>query len=133
MFGLRAELFSDGFVKTLADWCRAHGIQLTGHVDQEEVVNPVGLCGDLIKVFEHQSMPGLDQIFAYDRGSSMYKVVSSAAVELRTPHVMTECYGAIDLPVPNLYREAMDQFVKGVNLMVPHAVWYRTKPITVST
>ena len=36
---------------------------------------------------------------------------------------------AMDLPVPNLYREAMDQFVKGVNLMVPHAVWYRTNPI----
>ncbi len=130
LFGLRAELFADGFVKTLADWCRAHGIQLTGHVDQEEVVNPVGLCGDLIKVFEHQTMPGLDQIFAYDRGSSMYKVVSSAAVNYGHRIVMTECYGAMDLPVPNLYREAMDQFVKGVNLMVPHAVWYRTKPIT---
>ena len=129
MFGLRAELFADGFVKTLADWCRAHGIQLTGHVDQEEVVNPVGLCGDLIKVFEHQSMPGLDQIFAYDRGSSMYKVVSSAAVNYGHRIVMTECYGAMDLPVPNLYREAMDQFVKGVNLMVPHAVWYQTNPI----
>jgi hypothetical protein len=129
MFGLRAELFSRGFVKTLADWCRAHGIQLTGHVDQEEVVNPVGLCGDLIKAFEYQSMPGLDQIFAYDRGSRMYKVVSSAAVNYGNRMVMTECYGAIDLPVPNLYREAMDQFVKGVNLMVPHAVWYQTNPI----
>ncbi|MHB8953307.1 MAG: glycosyl hydrolase [Pirellulaceae bacterium] len=129
MFGLRAELFSDGFVKTLADWCRAHGIQLTGHVDQEEVVNPVGLCGDLIKAFEHQSIPGLDQIFAYDRGAHMYKVVTSAAVNYGHRLVMTECYGAMDLPVPNLYREAMDQFVKGVNLMVPHAVWYRTNPI----
>ena len=24
----------------------------------------------------------------------------------------------------NLYKEAMDQFAKGINLMVPHAVWY---------
>ena len=24
----------------------------------------------------------------------------------------------------------MDQFAKGVNLMVPHAVWYRTNAIT---
>ena len=49
-------------------------------MDQEEIVNPVGLCGDLIKAFEHQPIPGLDQIFAYGRGSRMYKVVSSAAV-----------------------------------------------------
>ena len=130
LFGLRAELFSLGFVKTLADWCREHKIQLTGHVDQEEIVNPVGLCGDLIKVFEYQQMPGLDQIFQYDRGSPMYKVVSSAAVNFGHQTVMTECYGAIDLPLPNLYREAMDQFVKGVNLMVPHAVWYRSDKIT---
>jgi hypothetical protein len=130
LFGLRTELFSEGFVKTLADWCHAHGIELTGHVDQEEIVNPVGLCGDLIKVFEYQPIPGLDQIFAYDRGSRMYKVVSSAAVNYGRRRVMTECYGAMDLPVANLYREAMDQFAKGVNLMVPHAVWYRTDPIT---
>lgn len=130
MFGLRAEMFADGFVKVLADWCQAHGIQLTGHVDQEEIANPVGLCGDLIKVFEHQPVPGLDQIFQYGRGSPMYKVVSSAAVNYGRPLVMTECYGGMKLPLPNLYREAMDQFAKGVNLMVPHAVWYRTNPIT---
>jgi len=130
MFGVRAELFADGFVKVLADWCETHGIQLTGHVDQEEIVNPVGLCGDSIKVFEHQPIPGLDQIFAYRRGSPMYKVVSSAAVNYDRPLVMTECYGGMKLPVANLYREAMDQFAKGVNLMVPHAVWYRTNPIT---
>jgi hypothetical protein len=84
----------------------------------------------LIKAFRHQPIPGLDQIFAYGRGSPMYKVVSSAAVNYARPLVMTECYGGMNLPLPNLYREAMDQFAKGVNLMVPHAVWYRTNPIT---
>ena len=130
LFGLRAELFSLGFTKTLVDWCHAHNIELTGHVDQEEIVNPVGLCGDLIKFFEHQPIPGLDQIFAYDRGSAMYKLISSAAVNYGRRRVMTECYGAIKLPVPNLYREAMDQFAKGVNIMVPHAVWYEANKIT---
>ncbi|MCX8109453.1 MAG: glycosyl hydrolase, partial [Verrucomicrobiae bacterium] len=129
LFGLRAELFSRGFIKTVADWCQNHGIELTGHVDQEEIINPVGLCGDLIKTFEHQPIPGLDQIFAYDRGSRMYKLISSAAVNYGRRRVMSECYGAMQLPVANLYREAMDQFAKGVNLMVPHAVWYSTNSI----
>lgn len=40
LFGMRAELFAEGFVKTLADWCARHGIELTGHMDQEEMVNP---------------------------------------------------------------------------------------------
>ena len=126
LFGMRAELFATGFVKTISDWCAAHNMGLTGHADQEEVVNPViGTVGDLIKSFKYQSMPGIDQVFAYGRASRAYKVVSSAACNYDRPQVVTECYGAINnMPIANLYKEAMDQFAKGINTMVPHAVWY---------
>jgi len=125
LFGFRADLYADGFVKTIAEWCRRHGIALTGHQDQEEVVNPVGLCGDLMKSMRDQDIPGVDQIGTYGRGSRAYKVISSIAYNYDRPLVMTECYGAMkDLPLANLYREAMDQFAKGINMMVPHAVWY---------
>lgn len=131
LFGLRAELYATGFPKVVNEWCRAHGIELTGHVDQEEMVNPVGLCGDLMKSFEHQDMPGIDQIFRYGRASKAYKVVSSAAYNYDKRLVVTECYGAIKrMPVANLYKEAMDQFAKGINYMVPHAVWYSSSNIT---
>ncbi|MCX6925848.1 MAG: glycosyl hydrolase, partial [Verrucomicrobia bacterium] len=130
LFGMRAALYSTGFPKVLNDWCRAHRIQLTGHVDQEEVVNPVGLCGDLMKSFRHQDIPGIDQIGGYGRASKAYKIVSSAANNYDRPLVLTECYGAMDrLPVDNLYKEAMDQFAKGINVMVPHAVWYEPETI----
>ncbi len=129
LFGMRAELIAEGFVKPLAEWCARHGIELTGHMDQEEVVNPVGLCGDLIKVFKHQHIPGIDQVFSYGRASKAYKVVSSAAANYNRPRVMCECYGAMNLPPANLYKEAMDQFAKGVNMMVPHAVWYSSQGV----
>ena len=126
LFGLRAELYAKGFPKTINDWCRAHKIQLTGHVDQEELVNPViGQSGDLIKAFKYQDIPAIDQVFSYGRASQAYKVVSSAASNYDRPLVLTECYGGIgNMPVANLYKEAMDQFAKGINSMVPHAVWY---------
>ena len=125
LFGFRAELYAEGFIKTLQDWCTKHGIELTGHQDQEEIVSPVGLCGDLIKCFRDQDIPGIDQIFQYGRAAKAYKVVSSAACNYDRPLVMTECYGGIkDMPVANLYKEAMDQFAKGINWMVPHALWY---------
>lgn len=124
LFGFRARLFSEGFIKTLADWCAAKGIQLTGHQDQEEMLNPVCLSGDLIKCFEYQQIPGVDEIFTYARGSAMFKIASSAAVNYGRQRVMSETYGAIDrMPVEVLYKEAMDQFAKGINLLVPHAVW----------
>jgi len=130
LFGMRSELFATGFVKTINDWCAAHHMGLTGHADQEELVNPViGGVGDLIKAFKYQSMPGIDQVFGYGRASRAYKVVSSAASNYDRPQVMTECYGGMDLPLPNLYKEAMDQFAKGINTMVPHAVWYDPKAI----
>ena len=77
--GFRATLFSEGFVKTIAERLAKHGVPLTGHVDQEEIVNPVGLCGDLMKSFQYQPILGLDQVFKYGRGSRMYKLISSAA------------------------------------------------------
>jgi len=130
LFGMRAELFATGFVKTINDWCAAHHMSLTGHADQEELANPViGSVGDLIKAFKYQSMPGIDQVFAYGRASRAYKVVSSAACNYDRPQVMVECYGGMDLPLPNLYKEAMDQFAKGINTMVPHAVWYNPAAI----
>jgi len=126
LFGMRAELYATGFPKAINDWCREHRIQLTGHVDQEELVNPViGQAGDLIKAFKHQDIPGIDQIAQYGRASRAYKVVSSAAYNYDRPLVVTECYGAINnMPVANFYKEAMDQCAKGINVMVPHAVWY---------
>jgi hypothetical protein len=127
LFGFRAELFATGFPKTINQWCTAHRIELTGHVDQEEVVNPVGLCGDLIKAFQYQDIPGVDQIFQFGRASAAYKLVSSAAVNYDRRLVMTETYGAMEKLRPaDLYREAMDQYAKGINLFVPHAVWYKT-------
>lgn len=126
LFGMRAELYATGFVKTINDWCASHQMFLTGHADQEEPPNPVVVSvGDLLKSFQYQSMPGIDQVFKYGRASRAYKVVSSAANNYDRPQVMTECYGAIpNMPVANLYKEAMDQFAKGINTMVPHAVWY---------
>ena len=132
LFGFRATLFSEGFVKTIADWLKPYNMPLMGHVDQEEVVNPVGVSGDTIKFFTYQPIAGLDQIFQYGRGSCMYKLISSAAMNYDRHLVMTEVYGGIqDMPVANLYKEAMDQAAKGVNMFVPHAVWYNADPQSV--
>lgn len=128
LFGFRAELFAWSFAGTINRWCRDHGIELTGHVDQEEVLNPVSVCGDLIKSFKYQDIPCVDQIAHYDRAAKIYKVISSAAQNYGRPLVATEVYGAIrNMPVENLYKEAMDQFAKGINLIEPHAVWYGHK------
>ena len=126
LHSFRSELYSECYIKTMQEWCKTHNIKLTGHMDQEEILSPVSISGDLMKVFEHQDIPGVDQIFKYGRASSAYKIVSSAANNYDKPAVMCEVFGAMgeDMPVENLFKEAMDQFAKGINFAVPHGTWY---------
>lgn len=125
LLGFRAELYASGYPKTIQDWCTKHNIELTGHVDQEEVINPVGITGDLMKSFKYQNIPGFDQIYHVGRAGKIIKIVSSSAYNWDKPLVMSESFGAFpdDLSISDMYNDVMDQFSKGMNLLVPHAIW----------
>lgn len=125
LLSFRADLYAEGFPKTVQKWCTAHGISLMGHVDQEEAVNPCGITGDLMKSFRYQEIPGVDEIFTPGRASRIFKIISSAAYNWDRQLVMCECFGAIPgLTETQMYAEVLDLYAKGVNLLVPHAVWY---------
>ncbi|HNS22782.1 MAG TPA: glycosyl hydrolase [Sedimentisphaerales bacterium] len=131
LFGFRTELYATGFPKRIQDWCDAHGITATGHQDQEEVVNPVSVSGDLMKCFQHLDIPGIDKIGGDRPAERFYKVVSSAAYNWDKSLVMSETYGAMgDLGWDAIYTVAMEQYTKGINLLIPHAVWYDDRNVT---
>ena len=120
LFGFRAQLFADNFVWKIEQWCKAHGIQASGHLDQEEAPNPVPINGDLMKVFEHQDIPGHDDIFFPGRSNRGYKVVTSAAYNYDKPVVMAETYAAYTkIDDRTAFRTAMDQFAMGISLQIP--------------
>ncbi len=131
LFGFRSELYAEGFTRRIQEWCRAHGIAATGHQDQEEVVNPVSISGDLMKCFKHLEIPGIDKIGGDRPAERFYKVVSSAAYNWDRALVMSETYGAMgDLPWSEMYAVALEQSTKGINLLIPHAVWYNDANVT---
>jgi hypothetical protein len=122
LYGFRADLFAGNFVGKISQWCHNHGIQSSGHLDQEEIPNPVPINGDLMKAFEHQDIPGHDDIFYLGRANRGYKVVTSAAFNYDKPIVMAETYAAYRKMDQNtLFRVAMDQFAMGINLQIPAA------------
>ena len=121
LFGFRAELYTENFFGRIAAWCAAHGVAMSGHVDQEEPRNPVGVQGDLMKVFKHQHIPGIDDIWFAGRSNVSYKIVSSAAFNYDRPLVMAETYAAYQpgQTTPRIaYRAAMDQHAMGANLQI---------------
>ena len=67
LFGLRAELMSEGFVRTIHEWCAAHGIQVSGHPAGNYEPQPVEVSGDNIKFYEHCDIPLLDSIHYGER------------------------------------------------------------------
>lgn len=122
---VRTTLFAENYIGQIDQWCKEHSIQLTGHMNEEQSKNPVGIHGDLMRVFQHQAIPGIDLIWNYGQAQNAYKIVSSSAYNWDKQLVMVEAFGAIDNATPEtLYKGTMDLYAKGINFMVPHAVWY---------
>jgi len=131
LFGMRSTLYSEGFMKTISDWATAHGILTTGHQDQEEIANPTSVSGDLMLVGKHLTMPGIDKIGNGRNTEDFYKVVSSSANNWDKTFVMSETYGAMgNISVETLYKIAIEQYTKGINHLIPHAVWYNNDDVT---
>ena len=131
LFSLHSTLYSEGFMKTICDWATEHGILTTGHQDQEEIVNPTSVAGDLMLVGKHLTMPGIDKIGNGRPTEDFYKVVSSSANCWDKAYVMSETYGAMgNIPVEELYQVAIEQYTKGINHLIPHAVWYNDRDVT---
>ena len=131
LFGLRSELYARGFMGTIDQWAREHGILATGHQDQEEVANPTSVAGDLMKAGKYLAMPGIDKIGGGRPTEDFYKVVSSSANCWDKDFVMSETYGAMgNISVETMYRVAIEQYTKGVNHLIPHAVWYDDRNVS---
>ena len=137
LFGFRAELYAEGFSKEVNDWSVAHGVWATGHQDQEEMLNQVSISGDFIKSFKYLEVPGIDKIGGDRPAEKFYKLTSSAAYNWDRTLVMSETYGAMgsfgdkkDLTWNQIFSIAMDQYAKGINMLISHAVWYDVNQVT---
>ena len=119
LFGFRAQLYADNYIGRVAAWCAKHGIDMSGHQDQEEVRNPVAIHGDLMKVFQRQQIPGIDDIYYTGRSNVSYKVVTSSAYNWDKPLVMAETYAAYRQMSPKIaYKTALDQYAMGINVQI---------------
>ncbi|OZB91282.1 glycosylhydrolase-like jelly roll fold domain-containing protein [Paenibacillus sp. XY044] len=118
------------YYKQIADWCEAHGISLTGH--------PAG--SDDIGLLEHFHIPGQDVVWRYiapEDGksligvhSTMGKCSSDAARHRGRRRNLNECFGVCgieggwSLSADNMKWYLDWLFVRGVNLISPHAFYY---------
>ncbi len=120
LFGFRASLYEENYIKRLDDWCTEHNLQFGGHTDQEEPLNPTPLTGDLIKMFKYQTIPTIDDIWWYGRTNSAYKIVTSSGFNYDHRIIRAETYAAYrGLTDKMAFQVAMDQYAMGINSQVP--------------
>ncbi len=130
LFNTRAELLSEGFPKLVKDWCHKYGLKSSGHPPGNYEIQPVDMNGDIVKYYRHQDIPLMDLIFSYTHGRDGFKLISSSANMYDKPVVAAEIYGAIGwindekFTQKTLYKAGMDVFVRGVNFLIPHGMWY---------
>lgn len=131
LHSFRSELFAEGYIKKVNDWSNKHGVYATGHLDNEEILNAVGTSGDFMKTFKYLDAPGIDKIGGNRPAERFYKLISSAAYNWDKYRVMSETYGDMgNINWNQIFGIAMDQYAKGINTLIPHAVWYNDQKVT---
>jgi hypothetical protein len=126
LFSFYAELLAEGYPARVGAWCRAHGMLNQGHPPGNYEPCPIDMHFDIFKFYRHVDIPLLDSIRYYGRGRAGFKLISSAATMYDRPLVAAEEYGAYNertFDANMLYRTAMELFARGVNRVIPHAMW----------
>ena len=122
---IRAE---ETYYAPLSRWCEAHGIALTGH--------PAGSMDIGMERFFH--IPGQDLVWKYvtpgktaleGAHSTMAKCASSAMIHMGRRRNSNELYGAYghELTFDEVKWLANWCFVRGHNLLYPHAFYYSVR------
>nr|WP_319509480.1 glycosyl hydrolase [uncultured Draconibacterium sp.] len=134
-FRTRAELLAEGFPKLVGQWNEANGLKSTGHPPGNYDPSPIDMNADIFKFYRYTQIPLTDAIIAYQFGQNGHKLISSAADYYDRPVVSTEIYGAYKEATFDslmLYRSMMDLFARGVNMVIPHGMWYNPDKVYIS-
>ena len=130
-YEVMGDLFVERFMVPLRDWCHAHGLLSSGHLNGED--DPEGSNnyghGPLLKSLRTMDVPGVDVIWRQlfpttlanpGRQVAFPRYAASAAHQNGTMKVLSESCGIYgDSMTPNEMKWLMDyQMVRGVNMFV---------------
>ncbi len=74
------DLFAEGSIGTIASWCKAHGLGLTGHI-YEENIQSYAHSAQLMSILRLMDMPGFDALGPRCRPSGAKAAISVAQLQ----------------------------------------------------
>jgi hypothetical protein len=120
-------LFLDGYAEPYHQWCRDHGLIVTGHVLHEDgLAAQTAMCGSVMRYYEHMDYPGIDLLSEGNRAFWVAKQLQSAGRQLGRRFLLSELYGCTGWQMPFKGHKAVGdwQALFGVNVRCHHLCWY---------
>ena len=120
-----AQRFADAFANNCGDWCRANGLKLTGHMNDEPTLHSqTDSLGDAMRSYSGFDLPGIDML-SDTREYNTAKQAQSAAHQYGREGVLSELYGVTnwDFDFRGHKLQGDWQAALGVTVRVPHLSW----------
>ena len=125
---LLQQLFIEGFLKPVNDWCRAHNLTLTGHVLHEDnLVSQAVPNGAMMRNYEYMDSPGIDVLTEDRRVYWAAKQLASVARQTgQCRQLLSELYGCTGWQFSFESHKAVGnwQALFGINLRCHHLSWF---------
>lgn len=131
LMSCRASMLTEGYLRAVSYYCKAHNVFCTGFPAESKAAACSWLFGDGQLLHRHASAPGISMPFAYLYGLNGIRVATGAADEMGCDTVTADLFKYyMSLTRDIIYRETMNVFVRGVNLIFAHLGEDRTKENT---
>lgn len=120
-----SDLFEENYSRRCGEWCAAHGIALTGHLNFAGFLD-FARCGNALRQFRHWQWPGMDILTDQVGKLSAFKMTSSVSHQHGADRVVCETYGCTgwDWPPERQRFQSGWQFCVGVNFRCQHLSHY---------
>jgi hypothetical protein len=89
-----SERFAEAYSKQIGEWCEEHGLALTGHYLEENVMGfLVWRSGAVMPHYRYQQVPGIDMLCEQTHEYLTVKQCTSVAHQFGRPLTLSETYG----------------------------------------
>ena len=123
------ELLASAFLDQYSQWCKAHGILLSGHVLAETCLYDQMSCTtETMRLYRAFDIPGID-VLNDQREFNTAKQVQSAARQYGREGILSELYGVTgwDNDFRGYKLQGDWQAAMGITIRVPHLSWLSMK------
>lgn len=123
-----SNLYQESYFKKIQGWCHQKGVALIGHVlVEEDLVNTVKTQGNFFYTMEYLDFAGYDLLNRLEPSALIpAKLADSARKGFGLHGVCAETFGVFgwDLTEKEMQRVASWQAETGLDVMIPHALYY---------